>query len=506
MAKNVKNKQVSKSTGLQPLYLHLAAVTILGIATSFYLFWFVRLVPVIVMPLIVAVILHLIAPKLDRTYLMVVSGVSVFLGFLTAAYFLRLENLEAFAKQWGTLNPDTMFGVFQNLVISLPFSIYKINALDLLMLAIFESALATLISYLIATAKTSWSYQFKQLLPHIFIGILVLNLLAASLLISDNLVIQLSTEPSDESYKYDAYIYLKAFYKVAAGENYYTAIPQAILSDGRMNQLSDMISGYTTIRMPTVFFIWRAFTGGNGGNIFYLSLLLAIVALTFVFYGMRMTSGEGIASLGSMLVAPYLYIGSTWVNILFPDWWAILFGLIAIGLFLQKQYAGAAAIALLSTLSREPMGILIFAGLLAGIAVKERRIWLPFGAAILSFVVLYLAHKHMVTASMPLESAGLAQRPGLQITSFLTTSNYLMYPFSLLRLNLIIPFAAIVAAFLQKEWVNRMFIAVFILSFVLYLLVMKATASYWGQMFMPVVLLSLPFALQLYFDRGECQA
>jgi len=484
--------------------LRLIALTILGALVFVYNFWFFKTAPIIVMPLVLAVVLRLLTPGLDQWISVALSSAATFFGCITASFIFSLENFQAFVSTWASTNPDVFFAVFQDAVTSMPFFAPSSlaptpDSAQVLLLTIAMVGLAGLFAVLITYTEKSWQ-PLKQWLPHILIAIIALNFLVISAGSSEKLTSTLSMNPPNESYAYDAYVYLKTYYNMTGGENYYHALPDAVKGDKRVNDpTKEWLLGYITFRLPTVFYLWRIFAGSNGGNIYYLSLMLAVIALVLTFYGINRTAGAGVAGLSALLVAPYLYLGANWVNILFPDWWAALFGLIGVALFFQKQYIGAAAVVTLAALSREPMGVLIAAGLLAGIVTKERKIWLSFGIALISFLALYALHQYLVRTSIVLASGeGLSTFfVGWNMISVSLATNYLAYPITFLGISTILPFAAIVAAFYQKERVCRIFIASLMVGFVLYLLAARAS-SYQGQLFMPLVLVSLPFLLRPY--------
>ena len=297
-------------------------------------------------------------------------------------------------------------------------------------------------------------------------------------------------------YQYDGHIYLKTFYKMASGENFYVALQEAALADRRIDKLDQWISGTTMVKMPTTFYMWRLLAGSNGINIFYLSLVLTMLALVAIFYALDSTAGMRAASLGAIFVAPYLYICANWDNILFPDWWAALFGLIGIALYLRKNYIPAAVVVTIAALMREPMGLLIVSGILAGIIVRNYRIWLPFSISLLSFVTLYLVHNHFTKVYVHVAGSGMSTfYHGIQTTAISITTSYLAFPISMIGINMVLPFLAIAAAFYLKDWEDRILVATFLGSFTLFLFIIQPS-SYWGQMFMPVVLVFLPLLLK----------
>jgi hypothetical protein len=423
-------------------------------------------------------------------------------GFSSAVYLFKIEKFKSFTQSWFYSNPDTPFSVFKQAVMGMPFITFSSNLVNSLAVILILAGLTVAFVFFLYSVEESLP-RFKQCLPHLFIAFLILNILLSSAVTSSALLRILPQEPVDESYAFDAFIYLKTFYKMAKGVDYYHALPEAAIADARVDKVESWLSGYSLFRLPTVFYLWRIFAGNNGSNIFYLSLLLVIGAILLTFYAIRGIAGDIIATFSSVLVAVYLYVGATWLNILFPDWWGALFGFLALSFFFMKKYPFAAGFALLGALSREAMGLLIVAGLLAGIFTKRQEIWSWFGIAFTLFLSIYGIHQYLVRMNITLKGTGLANFYKWQITSLYVTTNYLNFPLTFLGLqSVVLPFAAIVSIFNHKEWANRIIVFIFLSSFILYLLAMR-TSSYWGQMFMPIVLILIPFILQPYLYEGE---
>lgn len=502
---NSKRQTYDRGEGLKLFNVRSTMMLLVGSFIFVYLCWFIRVLPLISIPFIVVATLHLIEPNLNKRQFVVLSVAAIFLGFGLARYIFRAKKVQLFIKNWEAANPDTPITIFQGAIERIPFSLTTIDLFDGILLAATSAFIAGLLSLLIHKIVAK-GYFVKRFIPHFILLALVVNLLAGVAFESQDVRSHLPVEPADESYSYDPFIYAKTFHKVTAGEDYYEAMLKAVLADSRIDKLEDWMRGYGTFRLPTVFFIWRIFASYNGENIFYLSLFLTVIALTSIFFGVWSAAGRTIAVLSAISVTPYLYLGAKWTNILFPDWWAMLFGLIAIGFFFRKNYVAAAVIAVIAALSREAMGLLIMAGLIAGIFTKERRVYLAFGTALAIFFSFYGLHVYVAKSHLQhLSGGGFDAFYGWQTASIFVVTNYLSYPVTFLGLGVVLPFAAIVAAFCQNNYTNRFFLAFILTAFTIYLFAMR-TSSYWGQMFMPVVLMTLPFLLQSYlYEKGASE-
>ena len=112
-----------KATGPKVSPFYLALLIALGVVIIAYLFWFVRVIPLVTIPLILVLALCLLAPDLNSRYLAAIGAASAFTGVITAGFLFSQGNLEYFLRQWPQVERDVFPDVFQKTVLHMPFNL-----------------------------------------------------------------------------------------------------------------------------------------------------------------------------------------------------------------------------------------------------------------------------------------------------------------------------------------------------------------------------------------------
>jgi hypothetical protein len=321
---------------------------------------------------------------------------------------------------------------------------------------------------------------------------------------------RISSEPAVGTYNYDPYIYLRAYYLMGRGDDYYHALVTAAAGDSRLIHDRSVVNGkfvgWATspafVRLPTAFLLWRAVPGGTTGivalSIALCALLLGAMAAVF-----EPLLGER-ALLVPLLAFPFLLGGTVWINIFLPDWWAALALLGSVLLLVRRDFLLAGVLALLAALFRETATLwllVLFAGavwfrLRGGRAWTKRAV--AYGAMLAAFGVAWTLHYR---AGTPLIAAvhvqrsvgsilsGSAARPFVQ--RFEQPAAYIMLPYGWYAypasVFLLLQLGGFLGALRERPYVRALVLG-FALSWMLATATIGGTSSYWGQLYMPTAL------------------
>ncbi|MDR3687184.1 MAG: hypothetical protein P4L93_09545 [Coriobacteriia bacterium] len=319
-----------------------------------------------------------------------------------------------------------------------------------------------------------------------------------------------STHPlAAGTYRYDAAIYMNAYFNLLKGMPYYPGFVKAASGDTRLIAEKDVRNGkfygwaYSAsfIRMPWTFYIWRVLA--PGGGLFYWSLLLCVVALFAVWWGLY-PSLTARAALVPPVLFPLLLMCTSWMNLFFPDWWAGLAILFSIMLQIRKRYVWAGVFALLAGIFRDValiwLAILLLWAIYRG--WREGAKWWRFAglyaAFMLGFFVLYFVH---LRAGAPF----VAPQPGAPDikgrlaasaadtfgTRFIAPAAYMMVPYGTFIGKRALPLFAQLPGWwlvLRRNKGALVPVLAFATFWVLFTATIGATSSYWGQMYTPIAL------------------
>ena len=201
-------------------------------------------------------------------------------------------------------------------------------------------------------------------------------------------------EPAWKRYIFDGELYLRVFYRMKSGVDYYPALADAFLGHAEKTQVPTSVLGW---RLPTLFLFWKIFFP-SGAALAKGFLILGVLSGIMAFLGARALSTAFLAIPVAALVCGYLFVGavSTWLPIM--EYWAVPISLTALFLFATGRTASAALPALLAPLIREVYIFLLLGGLIAVFALRERRPILAWISAGLGFTVIWVIHYARVKA------------------------------------------------------------------------------------------------------------
>jgi hypothetical protein len=234
--------------------------------------------------------------------------------------------------------------------------------------------------------------------------------------------INLTTHTNDER------TYLKIFYLMKKGLNYYQAnylAFQANLETEATVWTKD-VWGW---RLPFVFYFWKTLAK-NGGEIMLLFCLFSLIFLFCAYLLAKKFVPKKLALFAPGILFPYFLNALISGSFLFISWWALFFFTFGLTFFFYRRHRWATIFFTLAVISRElfliPLGSMF---LIALIYKKNKSV---FSLPLIIFLFVIAFHYHQVSQFVSLENPwGIQKRfmlfnKGLLLSSLaFSTNNYL---------------------------------------------------------------------------------
>lgn len=313
-------------------------------------------------------------------------------------------------------------------------------------------------------------------------------------------------EPSRGQYAYDSIVYLKTYYLMLAGQDYYSALRDAaagderIIEDGSIRdgkyQEPTWMWGPSAMRRPTIFYVWKHLAPRGGGGVVALAVMASTLSLASLAWGLTPYLAHRAALLPA-LAMPYVLFMTLGRNVFFPDYWGALLSMLALTLVMRHQWIGAAAVLLASAAVRETAGptlAVVGATLLvvwlrqdrghewlvrAGAFAAATALWLGFERLHEALGARYIAFEYPSTSEILLETATsrTLERKIVVPTDYLLPGGFFPLRGTVLMLLALAGFRAVLAS----ERAVRLTVVTYMGFWVVFLLVIGATSEYWGQ-------------------------
>lgn len=470
------------------MIIDLRRIKALAIAVISYLllFWLFPVHSFIGLYAVIGIMVAVISK--DKHEALIIGSLAGLTGSLIAVWQLTVEKYIYYVETMPvTANPDIPVSIYTGQIFELvkigPLSF--INAPLYVVISIFGCALFSQVHRLTKLKE--------HLLKYVLVVILAVNFLFISVFSTQSFARYVSSEPPDLSYAYDAIVYLKTSYllgKEGYG-NYYKAHLEAQYKDIRRNTdgtvtKDGFISTVSSlhVREPFIFYFWKYLSFGNFANILYLSFIICI-ALLFL---SAWASGDVLQRYSSFLpvvIIPFLFTGTIWFNVFFPDWWAGLFIFTAFLFWLRSKFWIAAVFLLMALLCREVIAAAYFV-FLASAFLKERKALIPLLTVGAVFAILYGMHYIGAKQIFINSSPGLpvdSIKIGFASFRLIPNISYLMFFYGYFKVPVII--VTLLSVFSSLVYKKFEFLA-----FALYLVVHNSlgASSYWGNHFMLILL------------------
>jgi hypothetical protein len=340
------------------------------------------------------------------------------------------------------------------------------------------------------------------------IAVLCVSLLVTADRASTALRQRVGVEPANLSYKSDAQLYMKTFYLMQQGLDYYPAVEKACENDGRLAASGAAKNGKfygfwpkpSYFRQPLPFYLWKNM-GSSADWVVRYSVVLGALALAALYAGFSRSLSSR-ALLIPYLLYPWVLAHAATINVFLPDWWAALFTIFAIALIAADVPLAAAVVALIASLMRFialPLLAVIEFTALVLLLRRSGRTHMVIVAAVgaLSFVgfaLLWMRHMAAATPFIDPQTLATTSTSGIiDSTSarpfaerVLSPAAYLMYAygFGLIWPALLFPaalFGYLIG--LSKSRFAQVALTLFVVGWGAFSVAVGPTSSYWGQLY-----------------------
>ena len=347
--------------------------------------------------------------------------------------------------------------------------------------------------------------MIKKLL---LIGILIYILIVISFQLTPYIQKQFNielAEPELGTYTSDEVSFLKTFYLMEKGNDYYLAYKIARENYASGNLIQSKVS---TWRSPVVFYLW-SFFAQKGADILTIFIIFMFTFLIFSYLMLKQFMAHIFAIFGPLVLLPYFYDSFRYkTSFLFTEWWGLFFFLIGLVAISYKRTLFASLGFILAMLTRELFVIPVICFLIFHVITKKQSKYLL--GSLLVFMSFYFFHWFNVTNI-------LAQTDKVDLTVKRIHLYDLFYLHKLLSLSmreyvflgikthymvLLLGFTSILFKLIldRKSQLAYWFIAIISLLVFLPSISVKENDS-WGITFVPLILLSVP--LFLSFSKND---
>lgn len=358
-------------------------------------------------------------------------------------------------------------------------------------------------SCLIILAIKKW--KMVKLLSLVLLALLILNFIAFAYSAATapdpnniSLTEAASIEPVPEQYGFDAFIFLKTFYLMKRGNNYYQSFRTAIVQDLRISEKPTSVQNY---RLPTLFWLWRYLLPEDGAYILYLFWLLSALSIICSYFFAKKLVGSSLSLVAPAMLSSYLAFGATTWWFLMAEYWGVFFAIFALTCYIYDLEIPSIVFATLAVLIRELFLFLPIAMLIGAIYSRDKKKIALWACPILIFSAVYIMH--YLTLRPYLKSAPLNVQTWLHggLGYVISTTQFGMDLFTQnLILRIAVPTAGFVGALLIPEVDKKISIFCCIALPVLGFLFFGSGqwGNYWGIIYVPIVLICTPLLALAY--------
>jgi hypothetical protein len=350
------------------------------------------------------------------------------------------------------------------------------------------------------------------------VAVLCLSYAHTAVSASEDMMAYAAREPAAGSYAFDATVYLKTYYNMLRGDDYYAALVSAAAGDTRVmadaktgirdgKSYGGWLWGPAAMRRPTIFYAWRYLAPGGGAGIIYLAVVLGAITLAVVWWGLTPYLSYR-AAFVPILVMPYVLFMTLSMNPLFPDFWAALLASCALALIMRRRWIAAAATFLAAAAIRETLGpalaVISAALLIVWLRNGRGREWLGRAAFFAGGTALWLGFERFHEAlgarfmAVPYPSALQVLLSTMQTRTFdmkvVGATQYLVFPYGFYKVPGLATFLLAPLGFwalLASRKDVRLVVVGYTLFWIAFVFIVGATSSYWGQVIMLPSLIGL---------------
>ncbi len=316
--------------------------------------------------------------------------------------------------------------------------------------------------------------------------------------IIDKYQINRLSEPEFETYTSDEASFLKTFYLMKHNLGYYRAFKLSRENGASGNNLQQDIF---TWRMPVVFYLWKIFASG-GMQIFKLYIFLSLLSLFSIYLILKKMTSPEYAILGPLLLLPYFYDTFRYKTaFLFTEWWGLLFFVIGLSAYFHKSQK-LALLCFIITVSIRELFIIPVMLLLVWSFLKKGNFKIIFLAVIFSGIIYFIHIFNIREVLGRTTDFSFFSRfhpyhlADLQKMISFSMKEYVFWGLKTHYLFVFLGMLGLARAVFNKNR-EAIFLLVIVLGFILFLpLISTADNDYWGIMFVPIIIVSIPLLLK----------
>lgn len=349
--------------------------------------------------------------------------------------------------------------------------------------------------------------KLKKGASGLVISLVVMSFLANGFLLTSLIARSANVEPEPYRYQFDGIKWLKAFYFMKKGTNYYQAAWLADKLDARKLVFSQPLQ----YRLPTIFWLWRILP--SGAAIVYLFLFMSAITLLCVFLVGRRYGGNLAGYVASVLLYPYLIWGAATTYFSFAEYWGLFFVAIALLLLAYERNILAIPFFLIAAAIREQFALFLVLGIFTSLLRKEWRessIWTA-ASGLMAILVRYhglMAKRYIPPVRAATVSVRFFQEYAApQFGNLLGRNSFGIEPLVIPRFLLIDVFSfadavllifmvlAIVGLLWRRPSALTILLAPYLVILIFLSLVVEPSRTYWAVIYMPFVFLAWPWVL-----------
>lgn len=325
--------------------------------------------------------------------------------------------------------------------------------------------------------------------------------LVSSWINSSELREYLSREPVSETYRTDMDDFLKTYYLMEKGNDYYSSFKTAVELNAFRSEVSANLWSW---RLPTIFYIWKILPGQSGIAIYFLFLLVSSACLFLSYEIVAPMLGARFALLSPYLLFPYLHFASRDSTLLQTEWWGMFLFLCGVYFVVKQKLKQATVLFVLAVVIRELFVIPLTIALVV-LLLKKNKHWWIFFIPIATFFISMLFHGQLVSQHVIFTQKFLAPRFSGNKDILFSAFSFGSWEYVFFKLRIFIIFYIVglvgLMQMMQKEKNNVTFqilFSCFVFPLTFLFIGTSIYNDYWGILFMPFVLISVPFILHKY--------
>jgi hypothetical protein len=340
----------------------------------------------------------------------------------------------------------------------------------------------------------------KRAAPSVLLLLVTINYIALCFTWDPGYVTMLASEPSGRI-NHDGVLYIKIFYNLEHGMNYYTALGRAYADRTGTPRPPDRIQQW---RLPTAFMLWSWLFPADCRYVFFLYILLSSVTLWVAFLIARTAVGPVPALMAPLLLAPYFLNGAVFTWFSSAEFWglfSIFWGLL---LYIRKRESLSAVFFACALLFRELYALSWLVPWTLSVFTRHIRKFLLWLSVPAPFALLYLYHYFSVRQFLRVSPSDVRIWMAASWDSFLLTARFGMWFLgeggAIYWILLILGIAG--AALHPDRRARALLLGLILVPCVAFQVLGHFWAFYWGIVYMPVALTCIPFLAVLHKDLG----